>query len=49
MKAAQLILDYGGHRAVEKKEISIMDRTEEEIDARLKQLMKDEAIDAEEV
>ena len=47
LKASLAILDYAGHKAAEKKEISIVDRTEEELDARLVQLKKELAIDAE--
>ena len=41
-KAAQAILGYGGHNPVEKKEISVTERSESEIDARLSQLLGSE-------
>jgi len=46
LKAATAMLGYAGHNAVEKQEISVTDKSEEEIDRRLMQLMKDEAIEA---
>jgi hypothetical protein len=46
-KAAKEILDYAGHRAATEVTISIEDKTEEELDARILQLTKDMAIDAE--
>ena len=46
LKAAMAILEYGGHK-VERKEISISERSDEEIDTRLKQLLKGDIIEAE--
>jgi len=47
LKAAQAILDMTGHKAVEKKEISIKDLNEDEVDTKLKKLLGEDIIEAE--
>ena len=42
LKAAQAILGYGGHNPVERKEISVSERSDDEITNRLKTLLGNE-------